>query len=114
MLCARSCVGGSRHFVRGAIILAGLFCLELRCLQRIINAAFELAVEASLRALAHHAEPVPSSAARGSTERKPGLHRLSAGGRWIRTSSSVPMEPQGGAPISKFAPGSPPEEADSN
>ena len=22
---------------------------------------------------------------RGSTERKPGLHRLSAGGRWIRT-----------------------------
>jgi hypothetical protein len=25
---------------------------------------------------------------RGSTERKPGLHRLSAGGRWIRTSGS--------------------------
>src|SRR5271166_2991928 len=45
MLCARSCVGGSRHFARSAIILAGSFCLELRCLQRIINAAFELAVE---------------------------------------------------------------------
>jgi hypothetical protein len=40
--------------------------------------------------------------------------RLFAGGRWIRTSSSVPMEPQGGAPISKFAPDSPLEEADSN
>src|ERR1700720_2675334 len=27
---------------------------------------------------------------RGSTERKPGLHRLSAGGRWIRTIGTPP------------------------
>src|SRR6202040_1612211 len=26
---------------------------------------------------------------RGSTERKPGLHRLSAGGRWIRTNGTA-------------------------
>src|SRR5437660_12885802 len=43
----------------------------------------------------------------GAISSPPAPYHLAAGGRWIRTSSSVPMEPQGGAPISKFAPRAP-------